>query len=348
MRTLWSDQQLEEPQASVRADAPVPAPQDAKAKVLQLQRTAGNAAVARVLGTARGKRIIARKPNLQPAQTEAVKDYAMNRMAGKFTTLKADADLMKWCDGVVYNWTSENSKIGKPITYNKDDTAQLAEWMEKEYIPWWDHGQFDQVMRNLASLGGKPEYVERLLAVTDWPAGQKPRIVGHPSVTTGANYDRANHLIKISPALRDPTAALDFISFECENARRRTGFAVAQKTGAREVAELEFQSDTAYAEGLKPVYRAANWAELVEKLAVPVPLRQPQVFDASKSYTENVVKMPDKSALPSQAQRQALWYFKTEAWTQEQRREVWIASSHGEGLGSSEALYGKQLASTHK
>ena len=355
MRQLRRDERLETPEPATNAtvvpaqvDEPHPSAMTATT-VLRMQRSAGNAAIARVLDATRSNRpMILRKPNLAPPQFDAVKNHAMNRMANKFTALKPGADLSAWSASVIEHWAMENSPIGKPIGFNQDDVAQLVSWMTTEYLTWWDHARFDEVMTLLEGLGGKPEYVARLRAINDWPGGLKPRIVAHPSVITGANYDRGGHLIKVSPTLRDPTVVLDFIMFECENARRQKAFATAQKTGARAVAELEFQSDTAYAEGLKTVYRAADWTELVANLNVPIPMRLPQAFDTGKSSTENNVTMPDKSQLSSQAQRQALWYFKTEAWTNEQRRDVWIASAHGEGLGSSEEIYGKQLAGVNK
>jgi hypothetical protein len=325
-------------QASVRGDGG-----KGRLPVVSPEPTASNAAVSRLVSiTATGTRTIQRKPNLTEMQFNAVKDHAMKRMSGKVTALKPGGDVGEWSNGVLTNFVSEFSKTGKPISFNADDVAQLSTWMTNEYLTWWDHANFDEVMTRLAVLGGKAEYVAHLRAITDWSAG-KPRIVGNPSVTTGANYDSANHLIKVSPTIRDPTEALDYITFECENARRAVSFKQAQKEGARAVAELEFQSDKAYVEGLMRVYAAANWAQLVDKLNVPASMCQTQAYDTGKRPAENVVAMPDKNQLASQAQRQALWYFKTQAWSEEQRKDVWINSKHGEGLGTSEQLYQQQL-----
>jgi len=52
------------------------------------------------------------------------------------------------------------------------------------------------------------------------------------------------------------------------------------------------------------------------------------------------VALPDKSVLPDQAARQALWFFKTKGWSESERKSMWGQAPHGEGLASSAAIYG--------
>jgi hypothetical protein len=149
-------------------------PAAGRATVLGLQRAAGNCAVSRLLGdpmagtasaafrpqlasrlTAPTVRTIQRKPNLQPVQHAKVKDHAMGRMVGKLTALKKTADPAKWIRSVLEHWCGEYSKQGAPpLTFNDDDVGVLLQWLVNEYLPWWDHGEFDEVMANLQRKGG--------------------------------------------------------------------------------------------------------------------------------------------------------------------------------------------------
>jgi hypothetical protein len=76
---------------------------------------------------------------------------------------------------------------------------------------------------------------------------------------------------------------------------------------------------------------------LAAAVGLPTDLLVPADYGDCK--TAKTVPLPARDALPEQDKRQTLWWWKTQAWTDEQRKEIWMIENHGEGVGSSTELY---------
>ncbi len=200
---------------------------------------------------------------------------------------------------------------------------------------------FDSVIQEFGAQGGNKEYVDHLLElVKKLPPNKRPTVVRGPALT-GANFDTSKNVITIDPTkVTDATAILDFITFEFQNVLQREALREATRKGGEAVAEIEYLSDQRYVESLIQINKAQEIEELVVALGVPREFLVEVTFgDALKAKK---VDRPPKSTLPRQDMRQALWWWKTRRWSDDQRKQVWMAENHGEGVESSTELYEKQ------
>jgi len=233
------------------------------------------------------------------------------------------------------------------LKYDNKDIEAVVDYIK----PYKDPATFEfgNVIGNLGVKGTKDKrskaYAEHLIKVLKtktFPQGKPPTVVYGPTLT-GANYDSKKHVITIDPS-KDPGDALDFVLFEIENAvqgkEMREALNIKDgKTRGEAVAELEFVTDLRYVESLKTIYNAHNIEELVVALEIPPELLV--AADYQSALQKKEVPMPDKSTLPRQDMRQALWYWKTKGWSDEEKKRVWMASKHGEGVEGTADLYGK-------
>lgn len=161
-------------------------------------------------------------------------------------------------------------------------------------------------------------------------------------------YDTTLHTITLDPVKNpDADALLDTLSFEIQNAVSRTKLALANKTEdkverGKKVVDVEFDSDDKYVKSLITIHGANDIDDLVRnKLQVPSQFLVKAVYKSVKEGTGKV-EMPDRSVLPRQNAREALWFWKTAEWTPEQRKEIWGGTEHAEGMGASTSAYGTE------
>ena len=139
----------------------------------------------------------------------------------------------------------------------------------------------------------------------------------------------------------------DTLLFETGNARRKDAYTkldkakmAAAKKGY-EKAEIEYGVDVEYIDGLMRIYKANSLDSLVEKLAIDKKYLVKQDLSAvEKKSKPPYVDLPPSSEMPTQSQRQALWFWKTSEWTLEQRRHIWVIENHTNlGMGASDKTY---------
>jgi hypothetical protein len=292
-----------------------------------LQRTAGNraaASVARALSSA----LIQRK--LTADALDEAKGHCLRNMA---TSEPFYANrFKKGLKGV----------LGKKYdAADDDDVRQIEEYLQayRQLHAQWD---FDTVVGLLGAGATKKDYVSVLMSLP-W-SGRKPAIVFGPTPTTGF-FDTTYNVITLDPVKnKNADELLDTLTFECQNALQRTRLSSAQKVEdkkerGRAVAETEFVSDKNYVESLLRVNKASDYDQLVQKLAVPAEYLQPA--DYATSLKNRRVERPDSKTFPGQDKRQALWWWKTKGWGEQQKKDVWIAEQHSEEMESSEEAYSK-------
>ncbi len=189
------------------------------------------------------------------------------------------------------------------------------------------------------SAGGYESYLKN---VGGFFGNRKSPVVFGPTLTSG-NFNSIYNVITIDPVmLPDPQQQLDTLTFETQNARQKSKLTTAkQKTNSgEEIAKVEYESDKKYVtEALMTIHKAKTLDALVAKLGIAEELLVEEAFDTASQA--GGVTMPEKSTLSEQAQRQALWWWKTKAWNDKQRQAMWGKAPHGEGVSSSEELYQK-------
>ena len=159
------------------------------------------------------------------------------------------------------------------------------------------------------------------------------------------HWDQATNVIVLQEA--EPLALLDTLLFETGNARRKKEYAAVDKaktdpqTKGYKKAELEYDVDVEYIDGLKRIHRAGDLDELVAQLGIPRKFLVKQGLSAAQSKSSPpYVDMPSTSDLPTQAHRQALWFWKTSEWDVKERRHIWVIENHTTlGMGASNMAY---------
>lgn len=181
--------------------------------------------------------------------------------------------------------------------------------------------------------------MDRASPTIKWPQEKPPAVIFGRAGATNADYDAMKHVVTLDPwKLTTWTECLDALTFECQNALQRPEMKTALRAGGGAVASVEYESDKMYIEALKRVNKAKDIDHLVEILEIPEDfLKQ---ADYEKCAKAGRVERPSRIDLPEQEKRQALWWYVTQHWNDEQRMQVWIAEAHGEGVVSSELLYG--------
>ncbi len=204
---------------------------------------------------------------------------------------------------------------------------------------------FDTVVTKLVSQAvdkeRAKEYGRYLLTEATFKSGKKkPAIIFVPATTTGF-FNTVLNVVSLDPVkLATADQMLDTLSFETQNARQRSELAAAKvKGGGAHTAAVEYESDRKYVyEALMSVHKVKTIEALVASLKIASPYLVPA--DYAQTKVAGGVALPDKSVLPDQAARQALWFFKTKGWSESERKSMWGQAPHGEGLASSAAIYG--------
>jgi len=287
--------------------------------LMQLQRTAGNRAV---VGLIQRKKLDG--PDLEKAKGICLRNMATSEpfYANKFKK-----------GGV-------RAALEKKHEVDDEDVRDLDTYLEshRQAHPKTD---FDSVVAELAAGTARTDNVQFLSGLA-W-GGRKPAIVFGPTLTTGF-FDTTFNVITLDP-VKNATAdeLLDTLTFECQNALQRSKLSSAQKKEEKErgraVAEVEFESDRMYTQALLQINQASDFDQLVQKLAVPA--KYLKEADYATSLQNKKVERPDRSEFPAQDKRQALWWWKTKGWNDDQRKQVWIAENHGDDVGATEEIYAK-------
>ena len=227
----------------------------------------------------------------------------------------------------------------KKLQWTAEAGRQITEYINTRLLANPDRA-FDKVVAKLVSESvdkdRAKEYGSYLAKVT---FARKPGIIFGPATTTGF-FDTVFNLITLDPSkLSTADEMLDTLSFETQNARQRSALTDAkQKGGGEHTAAVEYVSDRKYVyEALMSVYKVTTIEALVAALGIANQYLVPVDYEETK--VAGGVALPDKSVLPKQAARQALWYFKTKGWNETQRKSMWGQAPHGEGLGSSSSIY---------
>ncbi len=315
------------------------------ARILSLQQTVGNQVVLRLL-QAKGKlrpteftptaSIIQRK-KLESEALENAKQSALRSLASPdpFYVANRKKGITPMVTGLLKGMKLPD---GSNQEYDDGDVETIVTFLT-EYLIKNAKTDFDGVVADLAQQVERQDYITFLRSIA-WPQGKKPGIVYGPTVTTGF-YDATKHTITLNPEkLVNATEMLDTLTFECQNALQRPELRQALREGGHATAGVEYNSDRQYLTAIMQVNKAQNIDELVVKLAIPSEFLVEASYETSK-ISRNVER-PERSLLPQQDKRQAIWWWKTKNWSDEQRKEIWMLENHGEGVASSTELYEKQ------
>lgn len=201
---------------------------------------------------------------------------------------------------------------------------------------------FDEAVKELVD-DAKDEataakYGTFLQEMKGYVGGRKPAVIMGSAVTTGY-FSTIHNVITLDPSKMPTTdEQLDTLLFESQNALNRSALTRAkQQGGGHRTANVEFESDRMYLEGLLAIHKCADVIELVATLKIDEGLLEDA--DYASCLVAKKVPMPGRDAMPAQNERQALWWYKARSWSPEQRKAVWIKENHGEGVGASEDLY---------
>ena len=225
----------------------------------------------------------------------------------------------------------------KKIDHDGEDTQAIVDELTAYAV---DHpaSDFATVVAALDATAAQHNYAT-VIGALDWGGKSPPAIVFGPTLTTGF-YDRILHVVTVDPVKNaSADAKLDTLLFELQNALQRSAFgeAARQEDRGAMTAQVEYGSDKRYVEALLRVYGAANVGELVTALAIDAKYLVEADYDSC--WAAGTVALPPRSEMPEQNKRQAVWWWKTRNWTEEQRKKMWVKENHGEGVASSEVLY---------
>jgi hypothetical protein len=294
--------------------------------VVSLQRSVGNAAVSRAI-SARIQRKL-----LSSAQTEQAGEKALRAwLSPELLNFTKKQGLPNAVRGVLKGFVEQGN-------FDEEDVANVTKLVDdyQGTIAIASPPAFDAFVEKLGADGGKAEYVEFLKGMDFGKT--KPAVVFGHAVTT-AFYDAARHVVVLDPwKLTTATAMLDSLTFECQNALQRVELKAGLKdtTGAK-TAAVEYESDKKYVEALKSIHKASSLDALAKAVGLPTDVLTPADYSVCKAA--KTVALPGRDVMPEQDKRQTLWWWKTQSWSDEERREVWMIENHGEGVGSSVELY---------
>lgn len=234
----------------------------------------------------------------------------------------------------------------KRIPYDDEDVESIVEFVNgyEEEISMIAPTEFDKFVDALGAYGGRGEYVAYLKSIK-WkdnppPSNKPPAVVFGRAVTT-AFYDSAKHVITLDPwKLGSWSEHLDALTFECQNALQRKELRAAlREEGGTATAAVEYESDKKYVDAIKGINKASTLDQLVKKLGIDKRFLVPANHAACVKTGK--VDRPDRSVMPEQDKRQALWWWKTKNWSDDQRKQIWMMENHGVGVGSSIEIYGQ-------
>jgi len=232
----------------------------------------------------------------------------------------------------------------KKTAYDDEDVDSIIEFVNgyEGEISTIAPTEFDKFVDALGAYGGRGEYVAYLKSIK-WkdnlpPSNKPPAVVFGRAVTT-AFYDSAKHVITLDPwKLGSWSEHLDALTFECQNALQRKELRAAlREKGGTATAAVEYESDKKYVDAIKGINKASTLDQLVTKLGIGKEYLVPANYAACVKAEK--VDRPDRSVMPEQDKRQALWWWKTKDWGDEQRKTMWMLETHGIGVGSSIEIY---------
>lgn len=294
--------------------------------LLRLQQSAGNAAASRAIA-GRIQRKLLSVDQTQQAGEKSLRAWLSPELSN-FTKKQGLPNAVR---GVLKGFVEQGN-------FDEEDVANVSKLVEdyQGTVAVASPPAFDAFVEKLGADGGKEEYVQFLKAMDFGKA--KPAIVFGHAVTT-AFYDATKHVVVLDPwKLETATAMLDSLTFECQNALQRVELKAGLKdtTGAK-TAAVEYESDKKYVEALKSIHKASSLDDLATAVGIPTNLLTPADFSAC--VAAKTVALPARSEMPEQDKRQTLWWWKTQSWSDEERKQVWVIENHGEGVASSVELY---------
>jgi hypothetical protein len=299
----------------------------------EFQRSVGNQAVARMLGPD-GPVVQRRKLN-DTQLDEAKWKYLRWSVAGDVTYQKtfpaartAAARLQQMLLGM---------KKGQKIEDYDQDDIQAIESLVAAHPPSTLPASFDAAVDFLDQNAVQKGYARVLKGL---PLTPKPGVMIGPCPSVGF-YDAQYHVIVLDPSKNPtPDELLDTLLFESYNAVRRPQYKAEMNKGGEATAKVEFKTDEAYVNALVGIYGATSLRDLVTR-GFGIDAEHLGQADFATAKEEGGVRLPDKSKLGRQSHRQALWWWKTQDWDEQQRRQLWGEAPHAPGMAASTATYAK-------
>ena len=156
----------------------------------------------------------------------------------------------------------------KDLEYDEGDVTAIIQHIRPYENP--KTTEFASVIQDLGKSGASQGYVDHLLEVVNkFPPNQRPAVVRGPALT-GANFDTAKNVITIDPSkVTDPTALLDYITFEIQNAVQRKSAPGGHPPRRRRGSRDRIHNRRAYVESLKQINKVGSIEELVAAWASP-------------------------------------------------------------------------------
>jgi hypothetical protein len=270
-----------------------------------------------------------------PVQRRTLSDNSVAKAA--LGIVRADAPTF----GHVHidKWMNDNAQrrikweLTKEESDNADaqDKAAVIDWV-REYAKLFKNlTDLYTVVGMLASAAGEKgaSYEGQIKAVKWHPTIKEtkpPTIVFGPAPSRGF-YEGKTHSIQIDLFKHDTALeVLDTIMFESINAAR------TQELNKDIEGIEEYDTDIAHVERLKVIYACDSLTKLCQTLGVTGYMTK---ADENSSVKKGYVEMPSRDKVGNQAARQALWHWKTEDWSVENKKCLWGASPHAPNMPAS-------------
>jgi hypothetical protein len=198
-----------------------------------------------------------------------------------------------------------------------------------------EYTEFYKVIGTLEKVTGEPgkKYCDQLKSIKWHPdpivKWEAPAIVFGPTPSKGF-YDSSTRTIQVDlDKHENDLAVLDTILYESINAMR-----IAECELAMEEFH-EYGTDLVYIDKLKEIY-GVGLSQLCIKLGVTQYMSIPDEYTCVK---QGFVPMPTTAEVGRQSARQALWFWKTEGWSEDNKKMLYGASPHAPGMKSTDETY---------
>ncbi|MCD4703236.1 MAG: DUF4157 domain-containing protein [Methanosarcinaceae archaeon] len=266
-------------------------------------------------------------------QKKKLSDYAIAKAAMGVVRFDAPAfghiENPKWLESaairrIKWELTTKEKEGG----WDKEDVEAIAAWVIDYAKRFREFTNLYKVVGMLAEAAGEKgkKYSEQIRNIK-WhprtPEAGPPTIVFGSAPSRGF-YDLQSHSIQVD-LFKHETAleVLDTILFECINTAR-----TAELEKAIEGIE-EYGTDVVYIDKLRQIYDCGTTAELCKTLGLSAYMTK---TDEQNCMDQGFVPLPSRAEVSSQAARQALWHWKTEGWSEKNRKQLWGASAHAPGM----------------
>jgi len=250
-----------------------------------------------------------------------------------FKKLATNPRLLKARVTSAVNYIIKKNKLKFVQAEVDEDVAAVIEEVRDYTLA--EYSEFNKVIgitEKVAGEAGK-KYATHLRGI-DWKShpsikGKAPPIVFGPTPSKGF-YDPRTHTIQIDLDKHDnDLALLDTLLYESINAVRTAECNEAM------VKFNEYGTDLVYIDKLKNIY-GVNLSELCIKLGVSKYMIKP---DEDTCVKQKLVPMPTRAEVSMQSARQALWFWKTEGWSEANKKMLYGASLHAPGMKSTTEVY---------